>query len=169
VVYNKGGYVLHMLRMMMQDPSVKTPDAPFAIMMQDFTKTFDGKAASTEDFKAIVERHMNADMDIDGNHRMDWFFNQYVYGVGIARYEFKYSLQPQGDKSCKLSVTLTRSQVPDNWRDVIPIYVTVGKNVNLIGRIEAKTPTTSFETVLPFTPQKVSINDNLDTLAEVKQ
>src|SRR5262249_12307301 len=33
VIYNKGGYILHMLRMMMQDTSLKTPDAPFAIMM----------------------------------------------------------------------------------------------------------------------------------------
>ena len=69
----------------------------------------------------------------------------------------------------KLSVTLTRSQVPDNWKDVIPIYAQVGKDLRLIGRIEAATPTTSFETILPFTPQKVSINENLDTLADVKQ
>ncbi len=50
--------------------------------MQDYCKTFDNKAASTEDFKAIVEKHMTRGMDLDGNHKMDWFFNQYVYGDG---------------------------------------------------------------------------------------
>jgi len=36
--------------------------------------------ATTADFKAMVERHMSPQMDLKNNHRMDWFFNQYVYG-----------------------------------------------------------------------------------------
>ena len=56
-------------------------------MMQDFVKTYAGKAATTEDFKAMVEKHMTPAMDLDGNHRMDWFFNEYVYGTALPTYQ----------------------------------------------------------------------------------
>src|SRR5208282_4520043 len=76
LIYPKGAYVLHMLRMMMYDNH--TGDAEFKAMMQDFANTYRGKAATTEDFKAMVEKHMSQQMDLDGNHKMDWFFNEYV-------------------------------------------------------------------------------------------
>ncbi|HLJ42317.1 MAG TPA: M1 family aminopeptidase, partial [Candidatus Acidoferrales bacterium] len=97
VIYDKGGYVLEMLRAMLSDPRSKSPDEHFKSMMQDFTKSFAGKAASTEDFKAVVERHMAPYMDMDGNHRMDWFFNEYVYGTGIAQYHLDYSVKASPD------------------------------------------------------------------------
>ena len=71
VIYDKGGYVLEMLRAMMFNSRSQDPDENFKAMMQDFTKTYAGKAASTEDFKAIVEKHMLPIMDLDNNHRMD--------------------------------------------------------------------------------------------------
>jgi hypothetical protein len=169
VIYDKGGYILHMLRMMLQNPKDKFPDAPFASMMQDFTQSFDGTAASTEDFKAIVEKHMTKAMDLDGNHSMDWFFRQYVYGTGFAHYDFHYNIESLGDGKFKLSGTLNRTQGPEGWKDALPVYVHVGKETRRIGMIEAREALNPFELVLPFNPEKVSINDNLDTLAEVKQ
>jgi hypothetical protein len=28
-------------------------------------------------------------MDLDGNQKMDWFFNQYVYGTDLPTYHFE--------------------------------------------------------------------------------
>ena len=78
MIYPKGAYILHMLRMLMFDP--KTGDARFKAMMQDFVKTH-FTDISTEDLKLAVEKHMTNAMDFDGNHRMDWFFNEWVYGT----------------------------------------------------------------------------------------
>lgn len=123
VVYDKGGYVLEMLRAMLAEPRSKDVDGPFKEMMRDFTKSFTGKAASTEDFKAVVERHMTRAMDLDQNHRMDWFFNEYVYGTGVAQYHMDDSVSSQPDNQWLLSGELTQSGVPDGWKDLIPIYV----------------------------------------------
>jgi hypothetical protein len=169
VVYYKGGYILHMLRMMLQNPKDKFPDAPFVSMMQDFTQSFDDKAASTEDFKTIVEKHMTSAMDLDENRRMDWFFRQYVYGTGVAHYEFQYKVENTGDGKFKLSGTLNRTQPTEGWKDAIPLYVHMGKEVHRIGVIQAREATSPFEVMLAFRPEKVTINDNLDTLAEIKQ
>jgi aminopeptidase N len=67
LVYRKGGYALHMLRYLMQDPN--NGDADFVAMMHDFTTTYANKNASTEDFEAIVNKHMKPQMDLGGNLR----------------------------------------------------------------------------------------------------
>ena len=86
-----------MVRMMMWDN--KTGDQKFPRTMHDFVQTYSGKAASTEDFKAMVEKHMTPEMDFDGNHRLDWFFNEYVYGTALPTYKLSYTFgkDPNGD------------------------------------------------------------------------
>ena len=61
LIYPKGAYILHMIRMMMHDN--RTGDQRFKETMQDFVKSYAGKAATTEDFKAIVEKHMTQEME----------------------------------------------------------------------------------------------------------
>ena len=81
LIYPKGSYILHMVRMMMWN--AKTGDQTFKETMQDFVRTYGGKAATTEDFKAMVEKHMTPEMVAlaGGKNSMDWFFNEYVYGT----------------------------------------------------------------------------------------
>ena len=120
LIYPKGAYVLHMLRMMMFD--VKTNDQHFKETMQDFVKTYANRAATTEDFKAIVEKHMTPDMDLDGNHRMDWFFNEYVYGTALPSYKLDYSFDKQAD-GVVFSLKLAQSGVDEHFKMVVPIYL----------------------------------------------
>ena len=91
LIYPKGAYILHMIRMMMWDR--KTGDQNFKAAMQDFVKTYSGKAATTEDFKAMMEQHMTAEMDLEGNHHLDWFFNEYVYGTALPTYKIAYTFE----------------------------------------------------------------------------
>jgi hypothetical protein len=170
VVYNKGGYVLHMLRMMLYDSrNPQNPDTRFVTMMKDFTRTYSNQAASTEDFKAIAEKHMTPPMDLDGNHRMDWFFNQYVYGTGIPEYRFVYQVQDAGEGKWKVNGKVQQSNVPATWKNLLPIYAHVsGKYVHL-GFISVSGAETPFSAVLPLKPEKLSLNENEDVLAEIKQ
>lgn len=168
LIYNKGGYVLGMLRAMLQDPHSKAPDQNFKEMMQDFTKSFAGKAASTEDFKAVVERHMTRAMDIDGNHKMDWFFNEYVYRTGIPEYHMDYTLKSDAANKWILSGTVTQSGVPEGWKDILPLYLHVGSKSGRIGWLGVKSKSTPFEVTLGFKPDKVSLNDNAEILAQIK-
>lgn len=169
LVYEKGGYVLHMLRMMLFDPQNKNPEQRFKEMMHDFTQTYDNQAASTEDFKAIVDKHMTDAMDLESNHRMDWLFRQYVYGTGIPQYQFHYDVQDAGGGQFKISGTLSRSGVPDDWKDIVPVYLHRGSGAVRMGFINAIQPKTTFEFTLPFRPDKLTLNDNEDILADIKQ
>jgi len=169
IMYNKGGYILGMLRMMLEDPRGQDHDARFKAMMQDFCRTYENKAASTEDFKAIAEQHMIPAMDFDGKHELDWFFNQYVYGTGIPHYEFHYDLKDAGNGQWKVSGTLTRSGVPEPWMDFVPLFMERNGQTVRLALINATKAETPFNFSIPFNPGKLQINTNEELLAEVKQ
>ncbi len=121
LIYPKGAYVLHMIRMMMNDR--RTGDAAFKEMMQDFVNTYRGKAATTEDFKTAVEKHMTPEMDLGGNHRMDWFFNEYVYGTQIPTYRSDSTFETGPDGVFQLNLSITQSNVDDKFRMLVPVYI----------------------------------------------
>jgi hypothetical protein len=120
LVYPKGAYILHMVRMMMRSP--KTGDDAFRAMMHDFVDTYRLKVATTEDFKAMVEKHMTPGMDLDANHKMDWFFNEYVYGTDLPQLHFESQLKSNSDAD-SLYFKLTQSGVPNTFKMMIPIYL----------------------------------------------
>jgi hypothetical protein len=128
LVYPKGAYILHMLRMMFY--TRVDGDRQFQEMMKDFVQTHFNRDVSTEDFKRIVEKHMTKVMDLDKNQRMDWFFNEWVYGTEMPSYKFEYQLGPGGDT---LSGRITQSGVSDQFKMLVPIYLDLGKGWIKIG------------------------------------
>jgi len=136
VIYKKGGYILHMIRSLLNDNTKPDTDHIFKDTMRDFTQTFDNKAASTEDFKAVLEKHMLPQMDAERAHNMDWFFREYVYGTGIPHYDYETEIRQENGK-WMVRGTITRSGVPDNWIDVLPVYVHAAKRVVRLGWIRA--------------------------------
>ncbi len=167
LVYPKGAYILHMIRMMMW--SRKDGDAGFMTMMHDFLSTYRLRAATTEDFKAMVEKHMTHEMDLDGNHRMDWFFNQYVYGTELPTYHFEGQVTPNGDGNT-LHIKLTQSGVPPDFKMPVPLCLELTDGTILrLGSIKITGSKTVDQTVplpkLPGTVKRVSINYFYDVLS----
>jgi hypothetical protein len=169
LIYSKGGFILQMIRMQMMDPKNPDPEHLFKEMMQDYCKTFDNKPASTEDFKAIVEKHMTRGMDLDGNHKMDWFFNEYVYGTERPQYTFHATVSSGADGKTTVSGTLQRIGVPGNWKDVVPIYAHIGDKTVRLGSLAVTHETEAVNFAIPQRIDKVTINDFEDLIADVKQ
>jgi Peptidase family M1 domain len=168
LIYPKGAYVLHMIRMMMHDN--KNGDQLFKETMQDFVNTYRGKAASTEDFKAVVEKHMTAEMDLEGNHKLDWFFNEYVYGTELPAYKVDSSFETGAAGDVVMHVKLSQSNVDDKFRMLVPIYLEMddGK-MFFLGRARLG-GNTSFEQKIPLKglktpPKRALINYYDDVLA----
>jgi len=169
LIYPKGGYILHMIRMMMHDR--RTGDQPFKELMQDFVKTYTNRSATTEDFKAMVERHMTQEMDLDGNHKMDWFFNEYVYGTALPKYNLESSFETGADGDVVWSFKLTQSGVDEHFKMLVPLYLQLpdGRTVpmgraRLVGNsnLEQKVPLKG----LKDKPRGALVNYNYDVLAE---
>ena len=168
LIYPKGAYVLHMLRMMMSDR--RNGDQSFKEMMQDFVKTYSGSAASTEDFKAMVEKHMTPDMKAIGDGKMDWFFDEYVYGTALPAYSLDYSFDNNAESDVVLNLKVTQSNVDDRFRMLVPIYIELadGRMINL-GRARMVGNTTVEQKVpikgLKERPHRAILNYMDDVLA----
>ena len=167
VVYAKGGYVLHMLRWMMWDP--KTGDQDFIRMMRDFVQANFNRNASTGDFKAAVEKYMKPPMNLDGNGKLDWFFNQWVHGTEIPRYKLTYDLAPADGGKWALTASLEQSEVSQNFKMPVPLYADFGGKIIRIGTV-GMVGTTKLENIratLPQKPLRVLINANYDVLEKM--
>jgi len=167
LVYTKGGWVLHMIRMMMFDPRAPDPEGRFKAMMQDFTKTFYNQPASTEDFKHVVEKYMTPEMQMAGGGKMDWFFKQWVYGTGIPHYTLSYALEPQA-QGVRLRGSIKQSRVPPGFAMLVPIYATMGTQVTRLGWIKVTGAETPFDVNLPMAIDKITLNEWEDVLATVE-
>jgi len=168
LIYPKGAYVLHMVRMMMWN--AKTGDEAFKQTMQDFVRTYGGKAATTEDFKALLEKHMTPEMVAlaGGKNSMDWFFNEYVYGTALPAYKLDYSFDNGADGKTVFNFKLTQSGVDDNFRMPVPIYLELedGRTI-MLGRVRL-TGNTNVSQQVPIgaiKPKRALVNYFDDVLA----
>jgi hypothetical protein len=168
LVYPKGAYILYMIRMMMHDN--QTGDQHFKETMRDFVNTYRGKSASTEDFKAMIEKHMTPEMNLQGNGKMDWFFDDYVYGTQVPSYRSDSTFDIGSDGDVVLNLKVTQANVDDRFRMLIPLYVeTAEGNIGFLGRVRI-TGSKTLEQKIPLRglkvkPKRLVLNYYDDVLA----
>jgi hypothetical protein len=165
VTYPKGAYVLQMLRSMMRSNDDHDPDKAFIDMMHDFVESHRERAASTESFKAIAEKHITKLMDFGRNGRLDWFFDEWVYGTQVPRYRYEAKETPADGGKVKVHLTVTQSEVDENFAMLVPVFADFGKGMLRIGQVGLIGNTTrEFDFMLPMQPKKVVLNAYKDIL-----
>jgi Peptidase family M1 domain len=167
LIYPKGAYILHMLEMMYWTPQYQ--EKPFKAAMHDFVNTYRNKAATTEDFKAVMEKNMPPWTDIQHNHKLDWFFDAYVYGTEVPSYTVTSSFEKKGDETTA-HFKLSQTGVSENFTMMVPLYIEYeDKNVVLLGHATMKGTTNLEQTVnlgkLSGTPKRIVANYNYDILS----
>ncbi len=124
LIYSKGAYVLHMLEMMeMMYWSTQDQETTFKNAMQQFVKEYSGKAATTEDWKASMEKTMPRWMDLRGDGKLDWFFDEYVYGTELPHYTISSDFTVGADGVTSVHLKLTQSNVSKSFVMRIPLYL----------------------------------------------
>jgi len=160
IIYEKGAYVLHMLRNMMMDFDNKSDDR-FKKMMADFVETYRGKNACTEDFKAIVEKHIGEDVS--------WFFDQWVYGVEIPTYTFSYAVEKTPEGKYEITCEVTQEDVSKGFKMWVPILLNFGGDQYAVLRLWVDKPQNKYKLPkVPSMPREVILNPFHAVLCEVK-
>jgi carboxypeptidase family protein/peptidase M1-like protein len=157
VTYPKGAYVLAMLRSMMYTP--EDQDKAFIAMMHDFVDRHRDRPASTESFKAVAEKHMPPAMDFTKNGRLDWFFNEWVFGTKVPRYHFEYQISPAEGGKSKVHMIITQSEVDERFAMLLPVFADFGSGMIPIAQVGIGGNTTrNIDLILPREPKKVALN-----------
>lgn len=168
VVYGKGTWTIHMLRMMLRDPQAKDPDARFIELLHFLLSRYRYRALSTADFERAVSQFMTPAMDLEGDHSMGWFFDQWVRGTGIPRYGVEFEVRPHG-KDFLVRGKLKQSGVPESFTSPVPIYaVRPGSGSVLLGTAVTTGSETSFQFIAAFRPQHLQIDPHLTLLCRTQ-
>jgi hypothetical protein len=159
LVYAKGAYVLHMLRQMLFDYERNSDDRFFA-MMQDFVSRYEGMDASTEDFLRVVQQHVHQDMK--------WFFDQWVYGTQIPRFEYQWSRTQRPDGRWVVQGRIEQFDTSPPFRVFMPISIEFdGGKQTFLQEINAAAAEFTSEP-LSGKPKNVSFDDYLTILCREK-
>ena len=161
LTYSKGAYVLAMLRSMMYEDGAASGDhdKAFIDMMHDFMESHRDSPASTESFKAIVEKHMTKQMDLQKNGHLDWFFDEWVYGTQVPRYQLKYDLLPAEGNVHKVKLEITQSEVDNQFAMFVPVFADFGNGLVRLGQIPiAGNSTRTITLNMDRQPKKIVLN-----------
>ncbi len=160
IVYKKGAFVVHMLRILMLDLKTMNEDR-FTETMQDFYRSYQGRRASTADFRRVVERHAGADMG--------WFFDQWIYGTAIPSYKVAYRSEPMEGGQFRVRLQVQQEGVPETFLAYVPVTLDLGKD--RVARVRVKVTGARSDLELPpmpAEPRGVKFNDFEGVLADVK-
>ena len=164
VVYGKGAWVMHMLRMMLRQPGGRDPDARFRALLGKLVAKYRFRALTTADLQREVEAVMTPAMDLEGGRSMEWFFAQWVRGTGIPHYRVELKTQ-RTEKGVVVRGTLWQTGVPESFVAPVPVYArTAGGKQVYLGTVMASGERTAFYFTTPIVPQKLVIDPQMTLL-----
>lgn len=157
----KGGAELYMLRQLLWQPRSPTPDAAFRALLHDLTRHYAGHAITNAEFQAAAEAHMSPAMDLDHNHKLDWFFQPLLYGTTVPKLHFTATAQGNA-----VSMTVEN---PDHWRGLLPVYLFRNSSQWIRGLMPVTDDHNQMTITAPFSPQYIQANYLEDMLVDVIQ
>lgn len=125
IIYEKGAWVLHMLRRRMGDED-------FMAMLRALSQRYRYKTISTEQFRLLAAEFMPPHTT-DSN--LAAFFDTWVYGTGIPVLKLSSSVS-----GLRVSGTVTQGGVPGDFSTSIPIEVQSGRQRTLYWVVTSDEP-----------------------------
>ena len=149
IVYEKGAWIMHMLRGILGDES-------FFAMLRRLCEEFAATPVTTE----LLRLHA-AEFVPDGYHDPELvdFFDQWVYGTGIPRLTARWNQSSRGGRHL-FRLKLDREGVPDHFRLRVPVEVHTLPGRSLVKTVlsEDNTDEAGFSVVLRNPASRVVVD-----------
>jgi aminopeptidase N len=150
IVYQKGGWTLHMLRGQMGNDK-------FWAGIREYYRRYRNGNASTADFQQVMEEALGADLG--------WFFQQWLYRTGSPAVEGTWTYDAE---SKKIELELTQTQAGDVYRLPLDVSVSAQTSPIKIEKIEMSAKQQKFEIAAEKEPASVELDPNVWILMDVK-
>jgi aminopeptidase N len=151
LVYQKGGWALHMLRGLIGDEKFRTG-------VREYYRRYRDGNASTDDFRRVMESNSGADLS--------WFFQQWLKRAGSPVVEGGWRYDPA---SKRLVVELAQTQPGDVYRLPLELGLTVeGAPRTRVEKIEMTQRRQRFEVAADKEPSSVKLDPNTWILMDAR-
>jgi hypothetical protein len=151
LLYNKGPYVLHMLR-------VQLDDETYVNVMHSILKNYDDQNISTE----MVVREINKVTGSD----YTYFFDQWFWDVGIPKFRYSWRSEKQPDGKFLITVHVAQEDKNHLKRVLMPVHIHFKDKT-----IPQYKPVTQVDQDIkllsPAEPKDVTLDDDHSLLADI--
>lgn len=155
ITYDKGSWVIHMLRRRMGDQA-------FLSMLGELRKRHEMSAVSTDQFRQLAAEFSPKDAP-DAN--LEGFFDTWVYSTGIPTLELKTAVSGKAPK-VQLTVTVNQTGVGENFSIDVPVEIwPAGAKTPIVKWIRTSADGASVKVTLPRHPQRVELAPGNGVLA----
>lgn len=150
LLYNKGAYILNMLKNWMGAENFKKS-------LAEFYKLYKFKRAGIQDFQDLVQQNSKEDLTA--------FFQQWLYGWDIPSLTWKHEVSV--DSEGALLKLIFQQPEEKFYRLQVPVEARTkdGRIFRVLSLIEQ--PVTRMELRIPFTPDSVSVDPLRENLAKI--
>jgi aminopeptidase N len=159
IVYKKACWVLHMLRGLMIDPKTGS-DERFFRMLRDFVSRYQGQSVSTEDFIQHAAKYVTPESDLERNHKLNWFFNEWVYKTGVPTYHLETDIRELAANKYLVQGSIAQNDVPRDFEMLVPVVAIYAKGQRItLGRVAVSENGARFKFTTTRKPSRVAIDD----------
>jgi len=154
IIYEKGSWIMHMLRW-------RTGDERFLAMLGEMRRRYQYRAITTEQFRLLAAQFLPARSP---DPQLEAFFDQWVYGTGIPTLKFNHSVRGQAP-SLRISGTVTQSDADEDFSVYVPIEVQFGKGRSVTHWVRTVAGPAPFSLTVRQAPSKILLDPANSVLA----
>ncbi|MGA3204163.1 MAG: M1 family aminopeptidase, partial [Bryobacteraceae bacterium] len=142
ITYEKGAWIMHMLRRRLGDDR-------FLKMLAELRRRYEFRAITTEEFGALAAEYLPPRTP---SYAMDTFFDNWVYATGIPNLKLQSSI-----RGLKVSGTVTQSGVGNDFSVEVPVEIQFVKGPPETVWVRTSNDPVSFSVTIKQKPVRVSL------------
>ena len=154
ILYEKGSWIIHMLRRRMGDEQ-------FFKMLGDLCRKYRYSFLTTEEFRRHAAQFVPKDQP---DSSLEDFFEQWVYDVGIPRLRLSQRVRGAAPR-VRVVLTVSQAQVPDYFSVVVPVDIHLPGGRVLRRWVRTGDEPVTLDLTLPQRPVRVVLNPDRSVLA----
>jgi hypothetical protein len=154
IMYEKGSWILHMLR-------ARLGDANFLKMLGEITRRYRFQPLSTAEFQSLAASFVPAGGD---DRDLELFFDQWVYSTGIPELRMDFKVTGKAPR-VRVEVRIEQSGVPEDFSASVPVEVQLPNRRTVVKWVRTSSEGTAVTLDLPAAPSKVTLDPSNSILA----
>ena len=154
ITYEKGSWIVHMLR-------GRLGDERFLKMLSELARRYRYQAVSTEQFRALAAEFVPPK---SSDPKLENFFDQWVYGTGVPTLKMQYTTTGR-PPNVKIRGTVTQTDVDDDFSAYVPVEVQLPGRQLTTRWVKTSSEPVPFQLDLKQLPARVTLDPGGSILA----
>jgi len=153
ITYEKGSWIMHMLRR-------RLGDERFLSMLGELRSRYQYHGLTTEDFRRTAAGSLPPK---SFDPTLESFFEQWVYSTGIPSLKLAHSVRGKPPQ-VRLTGTVTQSDVAGDFSTWVPVEIQLPRGKPMVQWVRTSSEPTTFTVLLKQVPSRVALDPNNSVL-----